>query len=621
MLQSVILQDVATYNTEGVELSDLKKANFIYGENGTGKSTLAKFIDNPSDPTFAECSLGWKDNAPLKALVYNKDFRERNFGKGKLNGIFTLGQNTKEGMEAVAKKQLELEEAKAEAAKRQEAMAEQNELKEDKEAEFKELAWKEIYKKNETDFKEAFKGFMRKDAFVENLLEEFRNNKEELLSLKELKTKADTVLGKTPVPLTFLPTIEFSRLLAIEADGIWSKKIIGKADVPIAALIQKLNSNDWVNEGKHYVQEDGTCPFCQQQTITAAFKNQLAAYFDEAFTMDVASVKAMADEYDRMAQSLRNILEQTQAREAGNPDSKVDIDVLTNLIKALLGQFSTNKERIGNKSKEPSRSIELLSTKEQLQTILDFINSTNQAINVHNQLVNDYTNQKNKLIKGVWKYLIETNRATIEKHLKKSAAIDNEIEALQKQHQELLNQCTVLNKEIISLNKNVTSVQPSVDEINEILQSYGFTNFRIVPSKTEKNQYQIQREDGSVAEATLSEGEVTFITFLYFLQLAKGSVNEDLITEDRILVIDDPVSNLDSNVLAVISSLIKEVIKGIKEGQGAIKQMLLLTHNSNFFKDVAAADKRKAKSDDTSFWILKKNDNITTAESLESIPM
>ena len=39
------------------------------------------------------------------------------------------------------------------------------------------------------------------------------------------------------------------------------------------------------------------------------------------------------------------------------------------------------------------------------------------------------------------------------------------------------------------------------------------------------------RDDGTLAESTLSEGEITFITFLYFMQLAKGSTDKKTISE------------------------------------------------------------------------------------------
>ncbi|MFD2879946.1 AAA family ATPase [Paenibacillus rhizoplanae] len=59
----------------------------------------------------------------------------------------------------------------------------------------------------------------------------------------------------------------------------------------------------------------------------------------------------------------------------------------------------------------------------------------------------------------------------------------------------------------------------------------------------------IVREDGKDAKDTLSEGEKTFITFLYFYQLLKGSNDISEIMTDKVVVIDDPISILDSSVL------------------------------------------------------------------------
>lgn len=165
--------------------------------------------------------------------------------------------------------------------------------------------------------------------------------------------------------------------------------------------------------------------------------------------------------------------------------------------------------------------------------------------------------------------------------------------------------------ELKAANKNVTSVQPSVDAINKLLSNFGFDNFKIVPSRTENNHYQIEREDGAIAEKTLSEGEVTFITFLYFLQLAKGGLSQEAVSEDRILVIDDPISSLDSSVLFVVSSLLKEMIKSTKKGEGNIKQIIILTHNVYFHKEVSYIDGRTTKSKDVNYWILRKKTNIS----------
>lgn len=112
MLESISIKKIATYDDAGVRITDLKKINFFYGANGSGKTTLTKLIDKPTDSLFNDCSLNWKNGMDIKALVYNKDFRERNFGKGSIDGVFTLGQATKEEIEAIKKMQIELAEIK-----------------------------------------------------------------------------------------------------------------------------------------------------------------------------------------------------------------------------------------------------------------------------------------------------------------------------------------------------------------------------------------------------------------------------------------------------------------------------------------------------------------------------
>jgi len=617
MLESITIKGVATFKANGIQIDNLRKINFIYGTNGCGKTTLSKLIYSPTDPSYSDCHLEWKGNLPVNVLVYNKDFRERNFGKGNMDGVFTLGQATKEDIEAIEKMQSKLTEIKDNGIEKKKTLEKQEEIKLKEDNDFKEAMWVDVYKENEDEFKEAFRGFMKKDSFRDKILDEFKSNKEKLLTIEELKEKSQTIFGKTPTPLSLVSTIEFKRLLEIESDKIWKKKIIGKADVPIAGLIQKLNLNDWVNEGRSYMIEDEICPFCQQKTISKSFREQLEFFFDESFLQDIANVKALSEEYNRSYHNIQNVLEQMELHQKGNLDSKLNIEQFSAFLKTLISQFVTNKELLSNKAKEPSRSIELISTKEQLESIENLIVECNKEIKAHNDIVYDYTNQRNSLIRAIWKYLIEGHRGTIEAFIKKQEGLEKGVQALQQHHKNLKDKYLELDKKIKEANKNVTSVQPSVDEINRILKSYGFLNFEIVPSKEEPNQYQIQREDGSIAESTLSEGEATFITFLYYLQLAKGSTKEDSITEERILVIDDPISSLDSNILFVVSSLIKEIVKSIKQNIGNIKQLILLTHNVYFHKEVSFIDGRTPKNGDTHYWIIRKNNSVSSIQAFE----
>ncbi len=70
------------------------------------------------------------------------------------------------------------------------------------------------------------------------------------------------------------------------------------------------------------------------------------------------------------------------------------------------------------------------------------------------------------------------------------------------------------------------------------------------------------------------------------MHLLNGSNNRDLITENKVVVIDDPISSLDSNVLFIVSNLILKLIDDIRNNQNNIVQLFVLTHNVYFHKEV-----------------------------------
>jgi len=619
MIRNVTIKNTATFDDTGIEVPEFKKVNFFYGANGSGKTTISNFIYEPNNTRFPDCQLNWQNDIELKSLVYNKEFRDRNFGNGTIAGVFTLGQATKEEAELIEEKRKELKELKEKGIQQKEVLDKQTKKKDDLEDDFREEVWTTIYKKHEVNFKEAFKGVMQKKPFLTKLLDEFENNTSDLKTIEELKERAETILGETPSKIREIPSIEFSKLSEIENDNIWSKKIIGKSDVEIAQLIQRLNINDWVNEGKKHLQEDETCPFCQQETITQSFRNQLEGYFDETFISDTKKAKELNDDYIRIFENIINELQQIESTEKINKKTKIDLDKFSSLLKTLNSQFVANKELLNSKLKEPSRSLELTSTKEQLDDIAKLISTANIAIKKHNDIVDNYATERNKLVNEIWKFIIEDNRTRIEFFVKHKNGLQKGIDNITKKVTKLRDDYKKLDKEIKELTKNVTSIQPSVDEINQTLKSFGFQNFEIVPSQIGTNQYQIQRADGELTESTLSEGEITFITFLYFLQLVKGSTNETEITDERILVIDDPISSLDSNVLFVVSSLLKEITKGIRNNQGNIKQLILLTHNVYFHKEVSFINGRTKECNETNFWILRKIDNVSYLQDFKLV--
>jgi wobble nucleotide-excising tRNase len=615
MIESISISRVATYDETGVRIDGLKKVSFIYGANGTGKTTLTKLLNESGAPEFFSCSISWRGGVPLQTLVYNRDFRDRNFGKGKIDGVFTLGEATKEEKEAIEKMVAELSAIKAEGVQKKETLEKLEEEKQQAEDAFRETAWVQVYKKYETIFKDAFAGFMRKEHFKDKLIAQAATTSADAKTLEDLKAKAATIFGQAPVELPYISQVEYSGLLEIESDAIWAKKIIGKSDIEIAKLIQHLNINDWVNEGREYLQGNGICPFCQEETITENFRKQLDSYFDKTFEEDTRRVKALSSEYTLISQNLVNLLSGIESKEKEKSDSKLDLELLSAHVKTISAQLRTNEELVKNKGKELSRSFSLTSLKDQLAAVSALIEDANSKLRAHNKIVVNYAAEKASLIESVWQFLVEEFRAPITQHTGNIAGRQKGIDSVSKQRAELLKKYTELNKEIKEANKNVTSVQPSVDEINRTLKAYGFLNFEIVPSHEDANLYRIQREDGSIAEATLSEGEITFITFLYFLQRAKGGLTVESVSDERILVIDDPISSLDSNVLFVVSTLIKEILSAVKNNKGVIRQVIILTHNVYFHKEVSYIGGKAELNTDTHFWILRKKRKISALQA------
>jgi wobble nucleotide-excising tRNase len=612
MIENITIKNVATYDNIGIQVNDLKKINFIYGANGCGKTTISNFLYNITDFKFNHSSLEWKNTSQLNILVYNKEFRERNFGKGKLGGIFTLGEATAEEIKIINDKTEELKILKADGLKKRETETAQVAKKDALDSDFKETVWTKIYKKYESTFKEAFTGSLQKESFKNKLLQEFTSNTALLDSIESLKEKSKTIFGEIPQNITPINSILFDRIVEIETNTIWKKVIVGKADVDIAKLIQKLNINDWVNQGRDYLQEDKTCPFCQEKTITQDFKNQLENFFDETYLNDIKSIKELKQEYNSLTQNLINELNTIETYQKNFKNTKLNNDRYSAYLKTLISQNTTNNEILNNKIKEPSRSIEISSLKEQLDLITELITIANAEITKHNDIVANFNTEKTKLINAIWKFIIDEYKAEIIKFNTTKNGLQAGITALKTQIATKLLEYNTLNLETKNLSKNVTSIQPTINEINRLLKSYGFLNFEIVPT-TENGFYQIQREDGTIAETTLSEGEITFITFLYFLQLAKGGVSEETVNDERILVIDDPISSLDSSVLFVVSTLIKELIKSVKAESGNIKQIILLTHNVYFHKEVSYEGLNR-KGEKSQFWILRKNNKVSTIQ-------
>ncbi|WP_305864369.1 ATP-binding protein [Helicobacter pylori] len=621
-ISQISLKKVATFDENGASFKDLNSINFIYGANGSGKTTTSSFLknlaENGIEDKFASSKIVWYNNESLKIEVYNKQFKEEQFRNSQVKGIFTLGKKINENLEKIESKKESINKENEKKIKNKESLKKITQEKEKEEKDFTDSCWEKLYKKFEEDFKETLEGFKRKEKFKEKILKEFENdkyNQSEIVGLEKLKEKIEIVFGENQTELALLEC-DLTDFDSIENHSIWEQKIVGSGGVAIADLIKKLSNEDWVAQGREYVKDNSICPFCQKETITEEFKKQLESYFDTSYQESTDTIKKMKEDYtnktDEALERLNEVIKTEQ--------NKLDTENLKRIIETLRSKINANQQKMLDKGKEMSRSFKLDNTKNEIDAIKDLIAKANERITNHNETIKNIEKQKKSCKEQTWKFLINEFKSNIQEYNKKYCDLEKRINNLEKEISENQEKVKKLENEIKELEKNMVSIKPIVNKINTLLKGYGFTNFGLACTEDEKF-YRIQREDGQLVGETLSEGEVTFITFLYYYHLAKGSLKENDISKNKVLVIDDPISSLDSNILFIGSALVKDLMKETMKEKTNIKQIIILTHNTYFYKEITLEYDLKRYQRKYSFWIIKKDNNVSKIKGYKENPI
>ncbi|WP_353065624.1 AAA family ATPase [Tunturibacter psychrotolerans] len=618
MIEFVEVHNVASYRlNDPQKLEAAATFNFLYGSNGSGKTTISRLMQNPL--LFPDSLIRWKAANRLETLVYNRDFVAQNFVQSsEIRGIFTLGQQKVETLNQIAALSQDagnlssqigqlLRTRDGENGSEGESGRLRNLI-----AAFTDRCW-QLKVKHDRKLQAAFAG-VRSDRikFKNRLLTEKKDNKAQLRSLEYLETKALSVFDTTS-SIEALPSLpDATRLIELEAAPVLQRVIVGKADVDISAMIKKLSNSDWVREGiSFYKVNDEFCPFCQQKPPETLGKS-LEDYFDDAFIRDAQAIDQICSDY-------KIIANQTEARYQellNNPVRGLEVDKLRPLIDSFHYTVALNIALLDSKKKEPSKKVILTPLEDVVNKITILTGVAINLIQAHNDLVRNRDAEKARLIDEIWKYLLDNEiKEELASFEQQANNIVKSIAGIDQKIKHKASEKAQIEDEIRKLEKLTTSIEPTIADINADLTRWGFTGFAL--AKADKNGfYRLVREDGTAVNDSLSEGEKSFVTFLYFYRLLKGSNSESGTVNDRVVVIDDPVSSLDSNVLYVVSSLIRSLFKEIREGSNPIKQIFVLTHNVYFHKEVTYKLQGLCK-----YWVVRKLGSTSKIESYSSNPI
>lgn len=624
MINRIELKGVATFRALHV-LEDLKQINYFFGANGTGKTTISRVI--ASVDKYSACSIEWENKSVLESHVFNRDFVERNFSQP-LKGVFTLGETTKEILDSIEETRAEINNLDGDILNLKSTLhgpdgagGKELELRQNHEK-YKALFWtmKQKHAEQMSGYQtgEGMRGYIgSQDSFMKKVLEEAETNSAMLLPQEELEEKSREVFLKTLTEREPLSDFNIQAILEHENNPILKKRVIGKDDVDIAAMILKLGNSDWVRQGlDYYGANDGVCPFCQQET-TEKFRNSLDEYFDEAFAKDNIAIKKLQDNYFTDSQRLQHqiqLLIDSQSKFLDIEKMKTEKQLLDSIV-------VINKQRLEDKQKESSKVIVLESLSNVLETIKGLIADANAKITENNRIVKNLKSEKQVLTAQVWKFVISELDNNIKEYKSNKNALEKAISSIRMRISTKENAKKQKEEELRALERQTTTIVPTKDGINRLLEKFGFNSFKLDLGE-EPNTYKLIREDGSDAKSTLSEGERNFVTFLYFYYMLKGSQSETGIDNDKVVVIDDPVSSLDNDVLFIVSTLIRELVNDSLDNKSPIKQVFILTHNIYFHKEVSFNRKRRSGLlNNETFWLVKKNDKDSYIEKQTENPI
>ena len=386
--------------------------------------------------------------------------------------------------------------------------------------------------------------------------------------------------------------------------NIFQTKIIGRSDIDIAALIDSLNNSDWIQKGLSYLEKSkNVCPFCQQR-ISSDLAYKINEYFDNSYDEQIKILKNAESQLKSLYTEINHLIESlgSLSREF------VDNSEVSSLSSQIQLEFKDNFTAVTEKIKNPSQIVKLTFS-EKLYTSFNLqIEKVNEKIAKYNELIANVNDNKTRIHKELWRILVNSSKEDIDDFLKEKSSKEEEISKLQLNIEKNTTCKQKLETKLLHLKKQTTSCIPTMESINNQLKLLGFTGFKLELADNKISYHLVRNNAEEVSVNSLSEGERNFLSFLYFF----NSFSDIPQKQNNILVIDDPVSSLDSDVAYLVSTMIKRIFVQVVDNNSNFSQVFVSSHNLFFFKEISEMQGIKSVKQNSSFFVLKKDDNITS---------
>jgi wobble nucleotide-excising tRNase len=589
-----------------VSLENFGRYNLIYGWNGTGKTTLSslfKAVETATAVTEGQVEFIFDNNRVLgsdlstatlpQVRVFNREtvsrsvFESISGSLGQLPAVYVFGEESAEKqrqVDALKKKLPALLKAANEASVQvTQATKDLNDVATNKAREIKNLLVApggSFNSYNAGDFKEH--------------ISQFESNPVPPLSSEERQIFLDL---KDAKPLTSLavPPINFPDVIGLQQEA---REALAKTVV--SSIINELTDNptiaSWVSNGLTIHTHDGdavNCKFCEQPLPPERLR-QLEAHFNDQFRQFTNSLKGLAERIENASKTLDGValvsasalypeLQAEYDRECSQLNAHLrnvrqGLIALAHAVKTKQGRVfeSLDLENLlngGDGTPDSSKSI-LLTLLKAIGTGLpafgEFLGKNTliriqDIIQKHNQKTDSFIDQVKDARMKLHKHELGLALPRWQEAVKKLKETKSALSAAQQEKD-------TVETNIKELEVDILQHRQPADELNRELAAYlGHDEIQVV---VEDTGYRLMRRDSLATN--LSEGERTAIAFLYFL---KSLNDRSFDLENGIVVVDDPISSLDSNSAYNAFGFMKRKLSNAG-------QLFVLTHNFTLLRQV-----------------------------------
>lgn len=569
-------------------LSEFKRFNLIYGWNGCGKSTLAHLFSILNVGTSKKYpSVEYEievNDTKIKSTqsvqdiirVFDQDYILNNIKllEGKASSIYILGEENKVLAEQIEKDEKTLESRKTETQKLQ---AKKETLAKQRGKQFTAIAstisvsiggnLSRTYRKPDAEKKFKlleFKKVLSEDKLSECHLVLKQQQKESVLQIVIPTMRLD----KTDVPIE-----EVINNILVKSGELLKKSIE-------IEIVERLKANpdisEWVEQGVaiHNLHKSEVCEYCQN-IISEQRNTNLKNHFnkeDQGLKLELNNL------LDQLRQ-IYTIVEAIQPIDKANlyTELQTSFQMATkdfrSTKKALLSEITLFADELKTKKKMTTEQMDLNKTIdfEKLNATIDSLNIVLKRQNANTEA---FTTKKQEATEKIEMHYLSSIFDDIQKIDLETKEIDINLAKLQNGDKDEQDPVCLSTEELqlrIDNNKStISSEHKACSQINTHLKRFLGRDELIF--EVEKEGYAIKRND-QVAY-NLSESEKTAIAFIYFIIHLRDQ-NFDI--TKGIVVVDDPISSLDSNSIFQAFSLLKNSVKNAH-------QVFILTHNFDFMR-------------------------------------